>query len=109
MDNKKTAIWMRLGCFVELTHEECKSVLSYDGNGDNDEVDKVMKRAISEGRLRIEGDSYIPEPEVTLYNHRFGTNYEEDDVFFELPLIRINVVEENAEENDRSNNKFNMF
>lgn len=55
------------------------SILS---NGDN--AEQVIRKAIREGRSRLDGNSYIPAAVIEDYNRKFGTAYQETDIEFEL-------------------------
>lgn len=48
---------------------------------DNDvECQKILARVFSEGRVEVDGDSYIPDDVVEKLNETYGTNYDNTDI-----------------------------
>lgn len=66
-------IWMRLGCGVELTADELKEAFEMG------RLETVLKKAIEEGRVRPDGESYVPEGVISCLNDELGTHFEECD------------------------------
>jgi hypothetical protein len=64
-------IWIRLGCTLNLTDEEIEKALS----GNPEQLEEVITAAISNGRFRLDGESYIPENCVEAFNEQHGTSY----------------------------------
>lgn len=64
-------LWMRLGCFVELTDDEEASIFC----GDEDSATDALKRIVAEGRFELDGDSYIPKEAIERFNESYGTDY----------------------------------
>lgn len=75
---EKRRIWMRLGVTLEGTKEEIETLLS----DDYDLSKNALKKILTEGRYKVDGDSYIPETCVEEYNNDYGTDHEVDDVSF---------------------------
>ena len=76
-------LWGRFGLNVGLTEEQAETVLS-DNEEDWRKGCSILKDAIENGNAWVEGNSYIPENEITEYNKRFGTTHVEGDCDFEL-------------------------
>ena len=64
-------LWGRFGLNVGLTEEQAETVLS-DNDEDWRKQCSILKGAIENGNAWVEGNSYIPENEITEYNKRFG-------------------------------------
>lgn len=64
-------LWMRLGCFVELTAYEEAAIFC----GDDDSATDALKRIVADGRFELDGDSYIPEEAIERFNASYGTDY----------------------------------
>lgn len=76
-------LWGRFGFNIGLTEEQAETVLS-DNEEDWRKGCSILKDAIENGNAWVEGNSYIPENEITEYNKRFGTTHVEGDCDFEL-------------------------
>jgi hypothetical protein len=72
-------IWMRLGITLRGAKEEIESLLA-----DDDKSYEVLTKILQERRFEINGDSYIPQPQVEEYNEEYGTSHEAGDYSFEL-------------------------
>ncbi len=72
-------IWMRLGITLRGTKEEIESLFA-----DDDKSYEVLTKILQERRFEINGDSYIPQPQVEEYNEEYGTSHEAVDYSFEL-------------------------
>lgn len=62
---EKRKIWLRMG--VTLT-------------GTREEIDKLINEGefgtmLDEGNWEFDGDSYIPEDSIDVYNNEYGENY----------------------------------
>ena len=62
---EKRKIWLRMG--VTLT-------------GTREEIDKLINEGdfgtmLDEGNWEFDGDSYIPDDSIDVYNHEYGENY----------------------------------
>lgn len=79
------SIWMRLGVFVNASKEEIEKVLG----GDKAALIKLLK----ENKFDINGDAYIPDSSVGKYNKENSTDFEEDNIDFELCVERKTVTE----------------
>lgn len=73
-------LWMRLGISLDISAREAHLLI----NGDADIATETLRNIIREGRFVPDGDSYIPEPVVSVYNKKFGTQYIERDINFVL-------------------------
>lgn len=69
------AIWARLGVFIYATETEINGLVR---GSDNNEA--ILSKIFSEGRVKIDGDSYIPEDVIANYNQKHGTTYRNVDV-----------------------------
>ena len=67
-------VWVRVGASFSLTEEEIQAVFSGE-----DGMKSVMKRAYAEGRFRMDGESYIPQPVVEDMNQRYGYTFDTID------------------------------
>jgi hypothetical protein len=64
-------VWVRLGCTLKLSPEEIEKAFS----SDPDQLAEVITAAVSAGRFRLDGESYIPEDCVETFNNEHGTSY----------------------------------
>lgn len=65
-------LWMRAGVSLQITEEEEQILFSADyGKGA-----ETFKKIISEGRFKLDGETYVPEDAVKDFNEIYGTNYE---------------------------------
>jgi len=71
MKQELRTIWARLGISIHATQAEMDTLMS--GNAPNKAA--VLSKIFSEGRVEIDGDSYIPENVISGYNLKYGTNY----------------------------------
>lgn len=69
-------IWMRIGATVELPEEVIEHILSNEGT--MKDLADAVKDAFASGRVHLEGETYIPEVSVSLYNGDYGTFHPED-------------------------------
>lgn len=82
MENNK--IWMRLGADVYVTEEEAKTLLT-----DEKKAGDLLLKLFQKNQIRLNGESYIPEPCIAQYNQEHGTDYPEEDVEIDvIPLPR---------------------
>lgn len=65
-------LWMRAGVSLQITEEEEQTLFTEDCHT----AAETFKKIISEGRFKLDGDSYIPNGAVEAYNEAYGTNYE---------------------------------
>ena len=71
MKQELRTIWARLGISIHVTQVEMDTLMC--GNAQNKAA--ALSKIFSEGRVEIDGDSYIPENVIGEYNLRYGTNY----------------------------------
>lgn len=64
-------LWIRLGCFVELTADDEAAIFC----GDEDSATDALKRIVADGRFEFDGDSYIPKEAIERFNASYGTDY----------------------------------
>ena len=69
-------IWMRVGMSVSLTDDELDLVLNGHKHGYSHELSGIVERAISEGRVITDGETYIPENCIEMVNADYGTSYD---------------------------------
>lgn len=74
METRK--IWMRLGATVSGSKEEIEKVLE----GDTD----MLKALLEKGNVEFNGETYIPFDSFCDFNEEYGTDYEPDEVEFDL-------------------------
>lgn len=77
---KAKELWLRLGVTAQITPEEEAAIFSNSSQLMADAIHRI----IAEGRLRLDGDTYVPEPTVEEYNAVNGTDYEPGDYGCEL-------------------------
>lgn len=65
-------LWMRAGVNLQITEEEETILFS----NDYDKGAKTFKKIVSEGRFKLDGETYVPEDAVRDFNETNGTNYE---------------------------------
>ena len=65
-------IWMRLGVMLEVSDDEVNVLLGDDDAAARD----LLRKIVAGGRLRPEGDSYIPAESIEDYNETYGTAHE---------------------------------
>ncbi len=71
MKQELRTIWARLGISIHATQTEMDTLLNE--NAENKAA--VLARIFSEGRVEINGDSYIPGNVIMEYNLQYGTHY----------------------------------
>lgn len=64
-------IWARLGVSIQATPAEIDALMS----GTPKSKESTLSKIFSEGRIRIEGDSYIPGDVILSYDLKNGTHY----------------------------------
>ena len=75
-EQSNNELFVRLGIFINPTDEEMDKILK----GDIATLQKVIK----ENRYEIGGDTYVPSTVIESYNEENGTDYNADDIGFEL-------------------------
>lgn len=65
------SLWMRAGVSLQITEEEENILFSKD----YDKGAKTFKKIVSEGRFKLDGDSYVPNEAVAAFNEAYGTNH----------------------------------
>lgn len=73
-------LWMRLGVMLNITDEEAEIIFGEDESLATD----TLREIISAGRVRAEGDCYIPMDCIEDFNKTYGTNFETCDTGFDL-------------------------
>lgn len=68
-------LWIRLGVVLQLTPEEETAIFS---NSDH-LMASAIKKIVTEGRYRLNGDTYVPGVVVDEFNSKNGTSYETGD------------------------------
>ena len=71
MKQELRTIWARLGVSIHATQAEMDTLMC--GSAQNTAA--VLSKIFSEGRVEIDGDSYIPDNVIEEYNLKHGTNY----------------------------------
>lgn len=71
----RNKVWARIGVYLSVTPEEMETLI----RGNCDENREIMARLFLDGRVALEGDSYIPAVSIDDYNKAYGTAYESDD------------------------------
>lgn len=65
-------LWMRAGVSLQITEKEETILFS----ADYDKGAETFKKIVSEGRFKLDGETYVPEDAVRDFNETNGTNYE---------------------------------
>lgn len=65
-------LWLRAGVTLQITEEEEEILFSDDFT----KGAETFKKIISEGRFRVDGESYVPEDAVQDFNEKYNTAYE---------------------------------
>lgn len=75
-------LWIRVGMTIELPEAEAESLLNLsDTEGGCSVVfGELVRKAFSEGRATLEGETYLSGDAVYLYNEEYGTDHEEFDI-----------------------------
>lgn len=68
-------LWVRMGATLNITPEEEEKIFV-----SSDADQKMLQAMLDEGRIHIDGNTYIPECCVKDFNRTYGTAYEEDDL-----------------------------
>lgn len=95
-------LWARLGVSIQATPAEIDTLMS----GTPKSKEATLSKIFSEGRIRIEGDSYIPGNVIFEYNLKHGTNYGHVEVDLETgklggkPIRAANVLVRNKSRSD---------
>ncbi len=76
MKRELRTLWARLGISLHATEAEIDTILNE--NADNKAA--VLSKIFSEGRVEIDGDSYVPGIVVEEYDREHGTKYGVDEV-----------------------------
>ena len=75
--NTERQIWMRLGVAITADEDTIKNLME----GDTD----TLRNVIKDGKFALEGNSYIPQPEIIYYNKVHDTAFNEmSDVDFDM-------------------------
>ena len=71
-------LWVRLGVTLSLLDDELEKLI---GNNQSTmaEREKIVYRAISEGRFCLDGETYAPSESVRDLNDEYDTSFEEND------------------------------
>ena len=64
-------LWARLGVSIQATPAEIDTLM----NGTSKSKESTLAKIFSEGRIRIEGDSYIPGDVILSYDLKYGTHH----------------------------------
>lgn len=67
---EERSVWLRLGVTVRGTKEQIEALFEGDG--------ETLRRLIECKQFTIDGNSYIPEPDVDDYNQTYHTDHEGD-------------------------------
>lgn len=86
-------LWMRLGVTVELTETEAAQVLLENNNPADKHMEAIVKKAYLEGRVRPDGETYVPEMAAEDFNKKYGTAYPTDE-----PECDVSVTDEEIRE-----------
>lgn len=70
-------LWMRVGIIFEITEEEEKLLFADDGAAGAE----VIKKVFTEGRCKLDGDTYIPYNAIVDYNEEYDTNYDAENEY----------------------------
>lgn len=76
MKQELRTIWARLGISIHATQAEMDTLLNECAGNKA----AVLARIFSEGRVEINGDSYVPGIVVEEYDREHGTKYGVDEV-----------------------------
>lgn len=71
-------LWVRLGVTLSLSDNELEALI---GNNQSTmaEREKIVLKAIAEGRFRLDGETYTPSESVRDLNEEYNTSFEEND------------------------------
>ena len=64
-------IWARLGVSIHATPLETETLM----RGDPQNKAATLAKIFSEGRVMIDGDSYIPSDVIAEYNRKYDTDF----------------------------------
>lgn len=64
-------LWMRIGCYVELTADEEAEIFI----GDDETATNALMKIVADRRFELDGDSYIPMESIEDFNASYGTDY----------------------------------
>lgn len=76
-------LWARIGMSFSVTPHEMEQIIC----GTEAEKEQTLFRLFSEGRVRLDGDSYIPGISLHEYNLAHGTQFDRYDVDLDLGLL----------------------
>lgn len=71
------SVWMRLGITLTGSNDVLEKVLQGDL--------KTLRTLLENRQYKVEGDTYIPSSSVYEYNHKNKTNFDENEIPFNLP------------------------
>ena len=77
MNQECRPLWVRLGISIQATPMEIENLMC--GNS--------QTKATTEGRVQIDGDSYIPSNVIAEYNLEYGTNYSREEMDLETGTL----------------------
>lgn len=69
-------LWLRVGMTLKLTDEEAKSLFESTDDGYCDKLGDIVRLAQTEGRLYLDGETYVPECAIEDFNLTYRTSYE---------------------------------
>ena len=74
-------LWARVGITFHLTDNEIQGLLADDNSGMQSRSN-IIKKAVADGRFELDGECYSPRGAIEDFNHKYGTDYPEDDYDF---------------------------
>ena len=78
-ESQKSQIFVRLGIIINADKEDVEKVIQGD--------ERKFTELIAKRKFFIDGESYIPYSAVEYYNEKNGTQFEEEDIEFQLSML----------------------
>ena len=83
MNQECRPLWVRLGISIQATPMEIENLMC----GNSQTKATTISKIFSEGRVQIDGDSYIPSNVIAEYNLEYGTNYCREEMDLETGTL----------------------
>lgn len=83
MNQECRPLWVRLGISIQATPMEIENLMC----GNSQTKATTISKIFSEGRVQIDGDSYIPSNVIAEYNLEYGTNYSREEMDLETGTL----------------------
>lgn len=75
-------LWMRVGMLLSLDDIECDEILGDEF--DAGRMAQIIRSAFTDGRAKLDGNTYVPADAIYDFNNLYGTDYSDAEPECEL-------------------------